>query len=416
MGVGASRKRSKSVASVPAVKRADVSGGSGTSTAAPAAHRQRRASAAASTDTAVLGGGGGGGAEGAAPETILHEPAVFADTYRQCVKAHAEVVARTEGGGGAEAEEERRLALDALEMLYGLTVRSLSESTGHGVALPDVGAGGGAQPHGEEASSPRGGSSGEEEAGSGKEEAGSGKEEAAPRECAVCMEEACDWPRMQNCGHEPSCRECLGDYMKQRIESGELTPWVLCPQADCCAMVHPEEVAVELSTADLLRFAIGFMRKHLSRELGWVECSTEECLHGVLLYTRTHAHVEEEGTLCPACGTAFAAQQQDDEIQQLVQAGTLRPCPVCEHLTVKDRGMCNVMQCGRCGIWWNWRSREHGRDGRQLKQRSRQNGTMWEPGELEYQRNLERNHPDQFKELLARNGIKYDPSYKRGTS
>jgi hypothetical protein len=83
---------------------------------------------------------------------------------------------------------------------------------------------------------------------------------------------------------------------------------------------------------------------------------------------------------------------------------------------MKDYGMCNIMQCQRCAMWWNWRSGESGRDGKELKQRARGNGTLWEPGELAYQLDLERNHPHKFKELLERNGIKYDPNYRRGRS
>ena len=35
-------------------------------------------------------------------------------------------------------------------------------------------------------------------------------------------------------------------------------------------------------------------------------------------------------------------------------------------------------------------------------------------GELQYQQQLERQNPSEFKALLERNGIKYNPNYVRG--
>lgn len=87
----------------------------------------------------------------------------------------------------------------------------------------------------------------------------------------------------------------------------------------------------------------------------------------------------------------------------------------CCLLQMKDKGMCNVMHCGKCGIYWNWKTRETGTSSSQLKNKARRNGTLWEPGELRYQQELQRNNLPEFKKLLERNGIKYDPNYVRGT-
>jgi hypothetical protein len=98
---------------------------------------------------------------------------------------------------------------------------------------------------------------------------------------------------------------------------------------------------------------------------------------------------------------------------------------------LKEKGLCNVIECVKCGIWWNWRTREQGHDGKDLKQKARMNGTLWEAGrslkdfnlflivsffsgELRYQQELERSNPKEFQALLERNGIKYDPNYVRG--
>jgi hypothetical protein len=81
--------------------------------------------------------------------------------------------------------------------------------------------------------------------------------------------------------------------------------------------------------------------------------------------------------------------------------------PKCRHLTLKEKGVCNVLQCAKCGVWWNWRSKETGKDSATLKQKARMSGSLWEPGELQFQQRLEQTDPAAFKALLERNGGKY---------
>lgn len=73
------------------------------------------------------------------------------------------------------------------------------------------------------------------------------------------------------------------------------------------------------------------------------------------------------------------------------------------------------MECGRCGIFWNWETRVTARTSSELKEISRDDGSLWQPGELAYQQQLQRTDIEAFKALLARNGIQYDPNYVRGT-
>jgi hypothetical protein len=87
----------------------------------------------------------------------------------------------------------------------------------------------------------------------------------------------------------------------------------------------------------------------------------------------------------------------------------------CKLLTLKEKGLCNIIQCSKCGIVWNWRTKETGKTINELKQRARNNGSLWEPGELHFQQKLQRDNPKEFKALLERNGIQYDPSYVRGS-
>jgi len=121
---------------------------------------------------------------------------------------------------------------------------------------------------------------------------------------------------------------------------------------------------------------------------------------------------------CEQCGFSQIVSRNpiksDEGFQALLESGTLRLCPKCEFPTMKDKGLCNVMQCGQCGIWWNWRTYEFGSSSRDLKNTARMEGTLWEKGELQYQQRLERQNPEEFKKLLESNGIKYDPNYVRG--
>ena len=57
-----------------------------------------------------------------------------------------------------------------------------------------------------------------------------------------------------------------------------------------------------------------------------------------------------------------------------------------------------------CRCRWNWRTRETGKDSYTLKQKARMTGSLWEAGELEFQRRLEHSNPEEFRKLLERNG------------
>lgn len=105
----------------------------------------------------------------------------------------------------------------------------------------------------------------------------------------------------------------------------------------------------------------------------------------------------------------------DEGLLKMKADGSLRECPSCSFPTIKEYGICNIIQCEQCNIWWNWRSKETGRTSQELKNKARSRGTLWEPGELQFQQTLQQSDPEAFKELLERNGMQYDPNYRRGT-
>ena len=34
----------------------------------------------------------------------------------------------------------------------------------------------------------------------------------------------------------------------------------------------------------------------------------------------------------------------------MIKSGKLRECPTCRHLTLKEKGLCNVIECAKCGV------------------------------------------------------------------
>lgn len=172
----------------------------------------------------------------------------------------------------------------------------------------------------------------------------------------------------------------------------------------------------------LQRFCIAYLSKLVVRFPEWTPCCGADdrgdpCPFGFLV----DESLEGTTSACELCGLfqdverQHEAAEEDEGLCKMLAEGTMRKCPKCDLITMKEFGVCNVIQCEKCSIWWNWRTRETGRNSRELKQKARMSGTLWEPGELDYQSTLERSDPEAFKTLLERNGVTYDPNYRRGT-
>ena len=187
-----------------------------------------------------------------------------------------------------------------------------------------------------------------------------------------------------------------------------------------------------------------FIIKHIRRNSNWVDCQTKNCNYGWLWsdiengktnincksknkYKNKNGFKNENYNYnkkkqyqmkCKACNKTqiiCKTNNIDNDFSSLLKSGEMRKCPKCEWPTMKDYGLCNIMHCGHCSIYWNWRTKEIANNSKELKYRARSNGTMWEPGELAYQSRLQRDNLPEFIKLLQRNGIKYDPNYRRGS-
>jgi hypothetical protein len=229
--------------------------------------------------------------------------------------------------------------------------------------------------------------------------------------CGVCGDHGCDL--VVECGHY-ACKACLKAWVQAQCERGIVPPWIRCP-VNCKSLLHPHNIRTSLDKHEINNLITTYLKKTVRGIQKFVPCCKKECVFGFI--PRDDKPYQD---ICMMCGTSQTVKQldpvkDDKSVQELVKQGKLRECPRCKELAWKDFGMCNVMHCPKCGVYWNWRTREMGESSDQLKQRARNNGTMWEPGELESQRKLERTDPEAFKQLLERNGIKYDPNYIRGT-
>eukprot|EP00467_Chlorarachnion_reptans_P002713 CAMPEP_0114488280 /NCGR_PEP_ID=MMETSP0109-20121206/1236_1 /TAXON_ID=29199 /ORGANISM="Chlorarachnion reptans, Strain CCCM449" /LENGTH=310 /DNA_ID=CAMNT_0001664643 /DNA_START=317 /DNA_END=1249 /DNA_ORIENTATION=+ len=226
------------------------------------------------------------------------------------------------------------------------------------------------------------------------------------------------------CGHADVCGECFGEYLGSRIENEDVMPFIPCPTPGCNQPVSAEAItSSSLACSSLLRLSQSMLQRMLFGSGYWVPCSNSShfyqgtaCPYGFLVEN-------EGGKSCTfACGLCQYEQEvirekptKEPSLAELIADGILRPCPKCDTYQMKDRGVCNVIQCPGCNIWWNWRTRITGPTSRALKAKARSDGSLWESGELEYQQELQRTDLASFRRLLRQNGVEFDPNYQRGT-
>merc|ERR1712228_971006 len=221
--------------------------------------------------------------------------------------------------------------------------------------------------------------------------------------------------------HGNICKECIGNWIRAKISDENIMPFIRCPAADgnencdypIPAYVYFDE-RVKLTVSELYTFVSIYCEKQLARNSNWISCcNSKVCKYGFLLNINQN-ELDVECNNCSTKQTIKRKNEFDEGFKEMLRTGKIRKCPKCDYAHMKDKGLCNVLQCGKCKIWWNWRTREMDHTQKALKQKARANKSLREPGELEYQMKLQRDDPEAFKHLLESNGIKYDPNYRRG--
>jgi len=226
-------------------------------------------------------------------------------------------------------------------------------------------------------------------------------------DCQICWEARAV---KLDCGCKMSCKPCLSSWVKSKVQSKDVYPWILCPSQKCMRPLTPSLLFSLIDSCLLATFVREYLKIWLIRSRNWTMCANSKCSFGLINLRKVSMETQIK---CHHCGTTQSAGVEKD-LMVLYRTGAMRDCPVCKFPHMRDRGMCNILQCGQCQTWWNWKTFEHGDSMATLKLKARHDKSLWEPGELEYQRMLERTNPEEFKRLLEKNGIKYNPNYKRG--
>ncbi|ETO07901.1 hypothetical protein RFI_29491 [Reticulomyxa filosa] len=183
----------------------------------------------------------------------------------------------------------------------------------------------------------------------------------------------------KHCNHAMICEDCFKHYLKSKVKDEDVLPWLCCPFPNCFQPIFSHLLFETLDREELCKFAKSFLLKHLARNPNWIKCqNTKECRYGFVVL---QSKEDEKKRHCACCGFAQTVSRNpiksDQGFQELLKSGVLRLCPKCQFPTMKDKGLCNILQCGQCGIWWNWNNYEFGTSMRDLKNKARAQGTLW---------------------------------------
>lgn len=196
-------------------------------------------------------------------------------------------------------------------------------------------------------------------------------------QCEVCYMDFDGETKRENLRcHQNICKDCVKRHIEIKIKDKDILPYIRCPAEDCkCAIPYYNLVLMPLKTT-----------------YDFINVFSEKMM----------------------CRTDTKPNNPDKDWADMLKKGIIRLCPLCKDPQMKEKGICNVIQCNKCSIWWNWRTNAYANTSRELKNKSRVNGSLWEKGELEYQMNLQNTDKNAFKSLLERNGMVYNPNYIRG--
>ena len=144
-------------------------------------------------------------------------------------------------------------------------------------------------------------------------------------------------------------------YVTTKIKERNIYPWIKCPQNNCNIDLTCEKLVATCggnsssssSSSSSTRLEQVLCQTYLSKWIvrypEWTPCTSSSCNFGFLVTNS----MENKKIRCGVCNTKQTVrrkkEEQDESLKQMVREGTLRPCPKCKMLTMKEFGVCNVI-------------------------------------------------------------------------
>ena len=191
--------------------------------------------------------------------------------------------------------------------------------------------------------------------------------------CESCTDIINDNNRvLLNC-HGNVCYNCFKQWITIKIKDNDIMNGIKCPGSECPYII-PLYIYFDKKlnmTLDLLyQFCIHYCGNQLKRNENFVFCqNTKKCQFGFLLKW-TDNEIDRKCEYCQYLNKKIKrkdAGKLTGYFADMEQSGEVKRCPVCKHPHMKDYGLCNVLKCGNCMIWWNWKTYEYDKSQKALK-------------------------------------------------